>query len=304
MLVTGKGGVGKSTIATALALAAARCGSKPLLVEAGARASLRALIDVPMGAAPVDLGDGVHGMSLAGGAALSAFATDVLRSRRLANMLLGHRAIAPLLRALPAVAEVAALHVLERQSAFAPLVVDLEATGHARMWFELHDTLAPVMKRGPIAELLERSRSDLGDPSRTALVVVTRPEPLAVSEALELCDDLRRRAGVQPRALVVNATTTAPAIGDHELDALRRRARELGERALVLDLEALTRRCEAAAREREAAAPLWDTGLPIVWLPRHQTTDRSTMTAMGLHLAEATFATSDPPQAREAVGWT
>lgn len=303
MLVTGKGGVGKSTIAAALALAAARGGCRPLLVEAGARASLRALLGTTLGPAPAAVGDGVFGLSLAGDGALSAFAADVLRSRRLAKLLLGHRSIGALLRALPAVAEVAAMHVLERHEDYAPLVVDLEATGHARMWFELRHTLAPLITRGPIAELLSRAQADLVDRSCTALVLVTRPEPLAVSEALELCEDLRQRGGVIPHAIVVNATTTAAVASSDELGALIRRARESGAHALVRDLEHLMARSHAAQREREAAAPLRDTGLPMLWLPRLPHSDRAALTTMGTHVAAALFEPPARAGLPEALGW-
>lgn len=303
MLVTGKGGVGKSTVATALALSAARSGCRPLLVEAGARASLRALLGTTLGPAPAAVGDGVFGLSLAGDAALPVFAADVLRSRRLANLLLGHRSISALLRALPAVAEIAAMHVLERHKDYAPLVVDLEATGHARMWFELRDTLAPLISRGPIAELLSRAQADLADPSCTALVLVTRPEPLAVSEAIELYEDLRQRGGVVPHAIVVNATTTAAASSE-ELSALIRRARERGAHALVRDVEHLMARSCAAQREREAAKPLWDTGVPMLWMPRLPHSDRAALTDMGTHIAAALFEPSARAGLPEAVGWT
>lgn len=301
--MTGKGGVGKSTIATALALAAAHAGARPLLVEAGTRASLRAIVGTTLGPDPTALGDGVHGMSLAGDAAVLAFAGDVLHSRRLARLLLAHRSVGPLLAAMPAVAEVAATHVLGQKREYAPLVVDLEATGHARMWFELRETLSPVIQRGPIADLLERAHAELVDPACTGLVVVTRPEPLAISEALELCDELRQRGGVQPRAILVNATCAVPSHAAADREALLQRARAAGAQDIVADLELLARRAAQVEREHDAAAPLADTGAKVVWLPRMPSTDRRSLLAFGVRLATSLF---EPPPATlpEAAGWT
>lgn len=301
--MTGKGGVGKSTIATALALAAAHAGARPLLVEAGTRASLREIVGTTLGPDPTALGDGVHGMSLAGDAAILAFAADVLHSRRLARLLLAHRSVGPLIAAMPAVAEVAATHVLAKKREYAPLVVDLEATGHARMWFELRETLSPVIQRGPIAELLERAHAELVDPACTGLVVVTRPEPLAISEALELCEELRQRGGVQPRAILVNATCAVPSHAAADRDALLQRARAAGATEIVADLELLARRAAQVEREHAAAAPLADTGAKVVWLPRMSTTDRRSLLAFGVEVAASLF---EPPPATlpEAVAWT
>lgn len=301
--MTGKGGVGKSTIATALALAAAHAGARPLLVEAGTRASLRAIVGTTLGPDPTALGDGVHGMSLAGDAAVLAFAGDVLHSRRLARLLLAHRSVGPLLAAMPAVAEVAATHVLGQKREYAPLVVDLEATGHARMWFSLRETLSPVIQRGPIADLLERAHAELVDPACTGLVVVTRPEPLAISEALELCDELRQRGGVQPRAILVNATCAVPSHAAADREALLQRARAAAAQDIVADLELLARRAAQVEREHDAAAPLADTGAKVVWLPRMPSTDRRSLLAFGVRLATSLF---EPPPATlpEAAGWT
>ena len=303
VLITGKGGVGKSTIATALALAAARMGARPLLVEASARASLRTLLGVELGGTPVPLGDGIDGMSLAGESAVLALAADLLHSRRLAKLLLGHRATSTLLRAMPAVAEVAAVHVLTQLTEHAPVVVDLEATGHARMWFELRDTLAPVMNRGPIAELLARSHAQLVDPKHTGLLLVTRPESLAVSEALESCTELQRRGGVMPRAILVNATTPSEPAPPDQVARVLRLAREHGAGEIVRDLELVERRAVLAAHEREVTAPLWDTGVPILWLPRLPVVDRTGLATLGSHISRALF---EPPAAGDpqVVGWT
>ncbi len=286
ILVTGKGGVGKSTIAAALALVAARDGAQPLLMEAGARASLARIVGATPTDVPAPLFEGVYGVSLAGDAALVAFAADVLHSRRLARVLVGHRAIGTLMAAMPAVAEVAAMHVLDRRRDYAPVVVDLEATGHAQMWLELRDTLSPVMSRGGIADMLARMHDELADPGRTALVLVTRAEPLAVAETTELCESLQQPGSVRPRAIIVAGTTpTGPALAD--IARLRAVADARGAAAVRDDLDYLAREAQRAAHEREMAAPLHGTGVPVLWSPRVASEGRAALFAIGEPLAAA-----------------
>ena len=89
-LSTGKGGVGKTTLAAALALEAARRGRKPLVVELGHRASLSAIFDVPIGFAPVEVSPGVHATNIALAPALLDYLTRRIRvasvARRIAAL--------------------------------------------------------------------------------------------------------------------------------------------------------------------------------------------------------------------------
>src|SRR4051812_36808391 len=88
-LVTGKGGVGKSTVCAALAVEAARRGRRPLVVEMGHRASLRGVFDeASIGYEPALVAPGVHAMSLDPDRALLDYVTAHVKARGLARRIL------------------------------------------------------------------------------------------------------------------------------------------------------------------------------------------------------------------------
>jgi anion-transporting ArsA/GET3 family ATPase len=73
-LVTGKGGVGKSSVVAALALRAAKRGKRPLIVELGHRATMQSIFGMDaLGHAPVEVGGGVRAMNIDFRAAISDY---------------------------------------------------------------------------------------------------------------------------------------------------------------------------------------------------------------------------------------
>ncbi|MEM1418200.1 MAG: ArsA-related P-loop ATPase [Myxococcota bacterium] len=232
-LFTGKGGVGKTTLVAATALAAAEAGERPLVVELGHRASLQTLFGRPIGDAPVDVGRGVHACSIDMDEALLDYVADHVRVRALARRITGQPTLKRFFRAAPAVAEVVTLRRIERLEAerlgaeprWDPLLVDLDATGHALMFLALPEVFDELAKEGPLRKLLDRLTALLTDPARTRLHVVTLPAPLPTQETIELYEALRARPGhaaVPLGGLLVNRMP-APPLGDvapESLDAL------------------------------------------------------------------------------------
>jgi arsenite-transporting ATPase len=211
-LVTGKGGTGKTTLVAALGLAHAARGRKPLLVELGHRASLAAHFAV--GAARVAIG---HEPSLVH-AGVSAVNVDpdeatrelVLRSlpgRRFARYALGAGPVRAFLGAAPAVAEVATLDRLRHfvdETDFDPILVDGDATGHARMLFGVSGVLLGLGASGPVGALTERFSSVFADPALAAVHVVALPTTLAVEETLSLRESLRASGRVALGHTILN----------------------------------------------------------------------------------------------------
>ncbi len=270
-LFTGKGGVGKSTVVTAFGLALARAGRRPIVVELGHRASIESVLGcAKVGYAPVDVGGGLHAMNMDLHGSIADYVGAHLGARALGRVVLRSRTLRRFFEAAPGVAEVATLHRLrallgdEAASGFDPVLVDLDATGHARMFFELPRVFAEIAEGGPIRRLLDRIGALLRDPGTTALHLVTSPSELPVHETVELYRDLVRDPVVELGALVVNALpreplepATARAVldappGPHDADVA------LARRALVQH-----RRAEALAAEAAASIPL-----PLVRLPR------------------------------------
>jgi len=219
VLVTGKGGVGKTTIAAALGMTMAAAGRRTILCEVGAQRRVPALFGHGAGALrageEIQLDERLWATSIDPNQALRQWLASQLPSKPLVELLTRSNLFAYFSAAAPGVRELATVTKLwelaqakrwERRSRpYDVVVVDLPSSGHGVGLLRTARTFADVARVGPIATQARRVRDAIEDPTRTALVVVTLPSELPATETLELEElaarDLRR--GVN--AIVVNA---------------------------------------------------------------------------------------------------
>lgn len=267
-LFTGKGGVGKTTVTAALAIEASRRGGRPVIVELGHRSSLAGVLGLPADRivhAPREVLPGVFASNVATEAALVDYLARRVRSRTIARRIGQSQALATFFEAAPAVPELLTLeHVEALLARFDPVIVDLDATGHALMFLALPRLLAEIAPRGPIGELVRGLGALLTDRVRTRVHLVTLPLALPIEETLELHAALVARE-TPLGSIVVNRRGERPlAVGDDPLaQSLLARTDDASDR------EALTLALADAARwDRESAsiARLDATGLPRVVL--------------------------------------
>lgn len=203
VFVTGKGGVGKTLVATGLAVAAAHRDGAAVYVEfgdgeSGARALGRRRADVKhvvldLANAVVDAASGIFG------------------SHRLAKLALNNFAMKPLLDAAPAIRELAVLELARKVVAEHPgqrVVFDMPASGHSVAWLKVVREVKDVTGRGPLHDLCAKIGTELLRPSRASVVVVTLPERLVLSETLHLCETIEDEIGLSVDRLVVNRVPT------------------------------------------------------------------------------------------------
>lgn len=201
VFVTGKGGVGKTTVAAALAVHASRAGQRAALVEfddgeAGARALGPEVAEV------------VH-LVLAYDKALVDTLGAVLGSRILARAIVSQRAIRRLIRAVPALREFAFLdriRALASEKQFDRIVVDLPSSGHALDWLRVPHAFDRFLGRSPLGNMGRRIHDEIVAPGRADVVVVTLAEPLVVKETEQLCKRMRAELDIAPALVVVNRT--------------------------------------------------------------------------------------------------
>lgn len=199
VLVTGKGGVGKTTIAAGLAEAARRKDGRAMLIEFG---------DGESGRRVLGRGTKVVHRVVDPRVAMEQAVADLLGSTLLAKVFLGNFAVKPMLRAAPAIRELA---MLERVRAYADemppgtrVVVDMPATGHGLTWLRLPVQMRDMFASGPIHDLAVRVIDRISSPQRCSVVVVTLPERLVLSETVELCHALEHDVKLPAARLVVN----------------------------------------------------------------------------------------------------
>lgn len=228
-LCTGKGGVGKTTVVAALAMEAARRGYRPLVVELGHRASMSEILGavVPIAYEPHEVRPGIWATSIESEPALTDYVASHVRVRKLAQHIAQSEALRRFTRAAPAVTEVLALHrlraLLELRDGstprFHPVLVDLDATGHALMFLAMPRVLDGLLADSPLQSLVQELISLLSDPALTRLHLVTLPGELPVHETIELHRELVEHHAVALGALFINAMPRDP-WPDGDLDTI------------------------------------------------------------------------------------
>lgn len=200
VLVTGKGGVGKTTIAASLARYAAANGKRVLCAEMsgepGASSALGEALGVEsLSDQPVEIAPNLKGVVLSAPLGHQRFLRDVLPMKILADAAMRSGAIRRFLHAAPTFPEMGVLYrlldlVRQKHKDGSPehemIIVDLPATGHALALAQIPASLLRVISTGPIANAVREGLDLLRDPKQTGAVVVTLPETLPVSEAIEL----------------------------------------------------------------------------------------------------------------------
>jgi len=213
VVVTGKGGVGKTTVTAALARAAADAGRRVLAVEVG-RGSLGTLLGTPqLGGEPTRLAARLAAATIEPEEALRDFVEGVLRFRMLARRLLESTSFQVLAAAAPGLSEFLVLHRLLEwvdarrlgRRAYDLVVVDAPASGHSLPLLAAPRTLGTLARLGPIAEMLAKAERLLADPDATLVCIVTTPEELAVRETVELHRELTERLRLPVAPPIVNA---------------------------------------------------------------------------------------------------
>ncbi len=199
MFVTGKGGVGKTTVAAALALAAAEADGGAVFVEFGDGAGAKRTL--------AGRTDAVEHIVIRPRRAVMQAAESMFGSKALARIALDNFAARPVIRAAPAIREVAILELARQVVKAHPgrrVVFDMPATGHSVAWLKVARQGRDLTKRGPIHELCVRLEDELVRPGRASVVVVTLPERLVLAETLLLCRAIEGEVGLPVDRVIVN----------------------------------------------------------------------------------------------------
>ncbi len=274
ILVTGKGGVGKSVVTAALALRARTLGLKPLVFECDAPARLSLL---PKGRPASDVVEevapGILGINQKSDDAIRDYAAASLPSRAVADLLFENRIARLFLKASPSVTEMALVGriaiLAEKHGADGPILVDLHATGHAISLLRAPGGIMKVLRTGVLYERAKRIEELLQDPVRTAFITVALPEELPVTELLELHEKLEELKAPQgPVILNGIFKDPAPGIADDVIAHLSKGP--LAAKNAAKDLAGLRAWANRSAREEErlrAKLGASKTKPPIVGVP-------------------------------------
>jgi anion-transporting ArsA/GET3 family ATPase len=214
LFVTGKGGVGKTTVAAALGRAYGARRRRVLLVEMAADASLARLCgEVGFATEPAPLSRYVSGVRIEQRALVESYFRRLLRLPFLSRRLFASPTFKAVTAAAPGVTEFLVLdHLAQwtasgrfgRRPAFDTVIVDGPATGHAVRLLRTPRQLEALVPRGPLASAVARLRALLDDDDRTAVALVTIPDDMAVAETLESRASLAGDLGMRVLPPVLN----------------------------------------------------------------------------------------------------
>jgi anion-transporting ArsA/GET3 family ATPase len=216
VIVTGKGGTGKTAVAALLSEAARRRGKRVLLAETAPIESIAALFEQgarPLGYAGRELRPGLRAIRIDPHDALAEYIGLQTGFRGLAERMLHTETLQQLLEAAPGWRELIILgkvwHLEQKREpsgrpTYDLVVVDAPATGHGLTFLDVPRVVQQAVRAGPLTRHASWVEALVHDRSRTLLLPVTLPEELPVLETHELIDRARGDLDIAVDRIVVN----------------------------------------------------------------------------------------------------
>jgi hypothetical protein len=293
VIVSGKGGVGRTTVAATLARVAAGAGKRVLIAEATTTDRLARMFgrSEPLASKITTLAPNIDAVNVTPASSMQEYGVKILRSELVTRAVFENRAVRGLLSAIPGLDGYAILgkvwwhttETVDGRPRYDLVIFDGPASGHAALMFRIPQAILNAMPMGPLARDARSMLELWHDPARTALVIVTLAEDLPARETLELAAAARGALELPLGPVVINALPTGALLAP-ALDAVMSRWQADGgggdaNQATTYDALATTLRLAASVRgQRQAADEVvqklkHDLGLPIITLPRIPTAE-------------------------------
>jgi anion-transporting ArsA/GET3 family ATPase len=214
VFVTGKGGVGKTTVSACLALIAARAGKRVIVCEVGEQMRLPgAFGHRGEQYAEVEIHEGIHSISIDPEHAMREYLSDQV-GQTMSGLMTRSRIFTYLAAAAPGMKELLTIGKVwdlaqldQRRTGDTPydlVIMDAPATGHGLGMLRTPRTFRDVAVVGPISRQAGTIDAFLSDPALTSVVAVAAPEEMPVNETVEFLGALREEMAMEPDAVVVN----------------------------------------------------------------------------------------------------
>ncbi|MDF1664865.1 MAG: ArsA-related P-loop ATPase [Planctomycetota bacterium] len=215
IIVMGKGGVGKTTTAAALAVEAANKGLKVCLCENSHTEAIAPLFGKKsVGAVETLVRPGLHILNLSPRSCFENYVTQTIRSRTLFRLLFNNKLVHLFVEALPGFDEILMFTEMynmsqkgargKKANEYDLVIFDAPATGHGVNFLSTPRTLMDMVSKGPVHNLCKSVYDRLTDSTLTTLVPVTLGEEMPVAETLEMMAKLKGVMEVDWSPVLVN----------------------------------------------------------------------------------------------------
>ncbi len=288
LFVVGKGGVGKSAVTAALALAAATQQKRVCIAEMNGAESMSTFLGCPPVGYPTKrIAEGIDAISISPDKATEEYLVRTLRFRKLYDLVFRNRYIEPFMNGilglsdLCSVGKVMDLEWQRADGSYGPdsegpyrydlILVDCPATGHGLALLRAARTMMDVTGAGPLYNNSAMINGMLEDHSKSAVLLVTLPEEMPVAETLESVSSLRADLNIALSGIIVNAVVPALA-DDEDIDAwwseLTAEAAAQGGHAAAAAEHGKERRRQRAMSDSYIDRLRSESRLPVLELPR------------------------------------
>jgi anion-transporting ArsA/GET3 family ATPase len=215
IFVTGKGGVGKSTVAAALGVAAARHGKRTIVCEVAQQERMSSVFHREgVGYRETEIREDLYAFSIDPQRALEEYLLMQIRIKPVYDLMFKNRiftyfaAATPGLRELVTVGKIWELAQLDRRvkqgSKYDLVIVDAPATGHGLGLLRTPKTFSDIARVGPIKRQADTINEFITDPSLTSVIAVAWPEEMPVNETIDLQRNLEQELGLPLDLIFMN----------------------------------------------------------------------------------------------------
>jgi len=277
VIVTGKGGVGKSTIALALGMAAAEAGRQTIVCEVSAQEGLsRTFHRAEVGFNEVQMADNLWAISIDPDESMREYVLLQLKVRAARDLLFRSKLFNYLAAATPGLRELVTIgkiwelsqpnRKIKQGRKYDTVVVDAPATGHGVGFLQTPRTFANVARVGPIAAQAETLDAFITDQKRTGIAIVALPEEMPVNETAMLEHDLTEKVGASVDRIFLNGLYP-DRFDAADAERISSAADDVEGEVRAALLEALSERRRAGCQAEQVTRLNELTNAPVTTLP-------------------------------------